>query len=164
MTALVRASVLSGRQGSVILSPPWRTKDLTFRVLYETDWPMPDEPNPYLLTIARRAFTSQDPSLLQISFDSTVLDRYRGAAGFELIRSNTVGRITKQGGWTLDVGIAEGEDTVHACLHDMLNALPENEREHWAQHIVSLPLSRTFLQMRLSPGSCIEDGEVRAWE
>jgi hypothetical protein len=45
-----------------------------------------------------------------------------------------------------------------------MHALPEEEREHWALHIQTLPMSRTFLQMRLSPGSCIDDGEVRDWE
>jgi hypothetical protein len=102
--------------------------------------------------------------LLQLSFNATVLDKYRGAPGFELIRTDTVGRISRQGGWTLDVGISPDEGYVHASLRDVLTGLPEEEREHWAPHLVTLPLSRTFLQMRLSPGSCIGDGDVRDWE
>jgi hypothetical protein len=45
-----------------------------------------------------------------------------------------------------------------------MHALPPDERDHWAMHAVALPLSERFLQMRLSPGSCFDDGEVRPWE
>ena len=123
---------------------------------------MADEPNPYLTQLYRRAFAAQDPALVQISFDDAVLDRYRGEAAYSLIRTDTVGRVKREGGWALDVGIGRG--TIHASLFDLLNALPEKERDHWAQHVVTLPFSRNFLQMRLSPGSCIDDGEVRSWE
>ncbi len=125
---------------------------------------MADEPNPYLMQIYRRAFLAQDPALIQVSFDATVFDRYRGAPGYSLIRTDTVGRIKREGGWTLDVGIGEEGRTVHACLHDLLHVLTEEEREHWAQHVVALPMSRNFLQMRLAAGACIDDGEVRSWE
>jgi hypothetical protein len=111
----------------------------------------------------RRALTGGDPSLLQVSFDVAVLDRYRGAAGYSLIRSDTVGRLQKERVWGIDFGIAEGERAIHACWSD-LAGLPEGEREHWAQHVVALPLSDRFLQMRLSPGACIDDGETREWE
>lgn len=39
----------------------------------------------------------------------------------------------------------------------------EDERDHWAQHVVALPTSRHFLQMRLPPSGGIDDGEVRPW-
>jgi hypothetical protein len=42
--------------------------------------------NPYLALAYRRALTSQDPALVQVSFDIAVLDKYRGAAGFSLMR------------------------------------------------------------------------------
>ena len=125
---------------------------------------MADEANPYLMTVYRRAFQSQDPALIQVGFHIAVLERYRGAAGCSLIRTDTVGRIKREGGWTIDVGIGEEGRTIHAGLHDLLHALPEEEREHWAQHVVALPTSRHFLQMRLAPASCIDDGEVREWE
>jgi len=121
---------------------------------------MPDH-DPYLMQIYKRVLVGQDPALAQISFDERVLDRYRESKAYELIRTNTVGRIRKQGGWSLDVGIGEG--TVHASLHDVMNGLPEEDRAHWAQHVVTLPLSHTFLQMRLVGGACIDDGEVRDW-
>ena len=120
--------------------------------------------NPYLLLAYRRAFQSQDPALVQVSFDIAVLDKYRAAAGYSLIRSDTVGRVKREGGWSIDVGIGEEGRTVHAALGDLIHKLPEPEREHWAQHAVALPMSRMYLQMRLSPGSCFDDGEVRAWD
>jgi len=125
---------------------------------------MPDAPNLYLSLVYRRVLQRQDPALVQVSFDIAVLDKYRGAAGVSLIRTDTVGRIKREGGWSIDLGIGEDGRTVHACLFDLMNALPEQERDHWAQHVVSLPLSERFLQMRLSPGSCFDDGEVRPWE
>ena len=125
---------------------------------------MADESNPYLIQICRRAFAAQDPALFQLSFAAAVLDKYRGAAGYELIRTDTVGRLKREGGWTIDLGIGEEDGIIHACLRDVLHALPEEERDHWAQHVVALPMSRTFLQMRLAGGSCIDDGEVRSWE
>ena len=120
--------------------------------------------NPYLTLAYRRALTSQDPALVQVSFDVAVLEKYRGAAGYSLVRTATVGRVKREGGWTLDLGIGEGGRTVHACLGDLLHNLPDAEREHWAQHAVSLPLSEHFLRMRLTPGACFDDGEVRPWE
>jgi hypothetical protein len=119
--------------------------------------------NPYLALAYRRALTTQNPALVQVSFDSAVLEKYR-APGYSLIRTNTVGRVTRQGGWTLDLGIGEEGRTVHACVGDLLNNLPDAEREHWAQHVVSLPLSANFLAMRLQPNSCFDDGEVRPWD
>ena len=118
--------------------------------------------NPYLMQVYRRAFNSGDPALVQVTFRAAVLDKYRGAPGYELIRTDTVGRIKREGGWSIDLGIAPGEETVHACLYDLLNALPEGERDHWAQH-VAMPASEKFLAMRLAPGSCFDDGEVREW-
>jgi hypothetical protein len=113
--------------------------------------------------LLRRAFAAEDLSTLPVYFQRSVLDRYRGAAGFSLIRSNTVGRVKKEGGWALDFGIAPGEDSIHAFAADLLG-LPPDEREHWAAAAVTLASSKVMLQMRLAPGSCIDDGEIRKWE
>jgi hypothetical protein len=51
---------------------------------------------------------------------------------------------------------------LHVQAAELLR-LPESEREHWAEHALTLPSSRMFLSMRLAPGSCFDDGEVRAW-
>ena len=110
----------------------------------------------------RRALAAGDASPLHLHFDVAVLDRYREAPGFSVIRTDTVGRVSKEGGWALDFGIAPDEDAIHVQAADLLR-LPEPEREHWAMHGVTLPSSRMFLQMRLAPGSCFDDGEVRPW-
>jgi hypothetical protein len=110
----------------------------------------------------RRAFAQQDPKLLQVHFQAEVLDRYRGAAGFSIIRSDTVGRVRKEGDWSLDFGISPNERAVHASWGD-LTSLPEAELEHWAASALPPASSRVFISMRLSPGSCFDDGELRPW-
>jgi len=124
---------------------------------------MQDEANIYLRLLYRRVFASQDAALMQVSFDPSVTDKYRDKPGYSLVRTNSAGRIKREGAWSLDVGIAEG-GTVHASLRDVMNKLPEAEREHWAGHVVALPMSAAFIQMQLQPGSCFDDGELRAWE
>ena len=121
--------------------------------------------SPFYAVLMRRVLASGDPSLLQLSFDAGVLAKYRGAPGFTLMRTETVGRIKKQGGWTLDVGIAPGGGIVHASWGALSMALPESEREHWATHAVpgAGELSEMFLKMQLSPGSCFDDGDLRDW-
>ena len=95
-------------------------------------------------------------------FDQHVLDKYRGQPGWRVIRTNTVGRLTSPAGWSLDFGIAEGEELIHASLND-LQRVPATERQHWAEHLLTPPVSRNFLTMRLAPGSCIDDGDLRDW-
>jgi hypothetical protein len=111
----------------------------------------------------RRSLANGDPSKLPLHFEAAVLDRYRGAAGFSIIRTNSVGRVKKEGGWALDFGIAPDESLVHVTFGDLV-ALPDEERTHWSEFVTSLPSSRMFLQMRLAPGACYDDGEVRKWE
>ena len=111
---------------------------------------------------ARRAFVAGDPALLQLHFGTAVLDRYREGAAFSVIRTDTVGRVRREGSWSLDFGIAIEEDAIHIAWAD-LQHLPEAEREHWAAFAMVLPSSRMFISMRLAPGSCFDDGEVRSW-
>jgi hypothetical protein len=113
-------------------------------------------------TSIKRSLGSGDPQNLQIHFDVAVLERYRENSGYSLVRTNTVGRVRLEGGWSLDFGIAPEEDSIHASVGS-LQPLPEAERSHWASFAISLPVSRIFLQMSLSRGSCFEDGEVRGW-
>jgi hypothetical protein len=110
----------------------------------------------------RRALRAGDPSLVQIAFDRGVLERYRGDARFQIIRTNTAGRVRKEGGWSLDFGIAEGDRLIHASWRDLAHRLPEDERDHWAEHVTGA-VSENFVRMQLSPGSCFDDGEVRPW-
>jgi len=111
----------------------------------------------------RRALAAGDASKLQLHFDVAVLQRYIGAAGYSIIRTNTVGRVKKEGGWALDFGIAPDETVLHAGFGEVA-ALPEDERAHWASCAVAGPSSKMFLQMRLQPGACYDDGEVRSWQ
>lgn len=111
----------------------------------------------------RRALTTGDPALVQLHFAVEVLDRYRQEKAFSIIRTDTVGRVRRQGGWSLDFGIAPGEDAIHVSLGDLVN-LPESEREHWAGFATLPPASSMFISMRLAPGSCFDDGEVRTWD
>ncbi len=117
----------------------------------------------YLKIVYRKALLSGDPSLVQLSFDAAVIDRYRGRAEFQVIRTDSAGRVRKQGAWSIDFGIAEDERTVHASWSALAHALPEDEREHWAAHAADVPVSKNFLRMQLSPGSCFDDGDARAW-
>ena len=96
-------------------------------------------------------------------FDQHVLDKYRGQPGWRVIRTNTVGRVQSPVGWSLDFGIAEGEQLIHATLNDLTQRLPASERQHWAEHVLTPPVSRNFVTMRLAPGSCIDDGDLRNW-
>jgi hypothetical protein len=121
------------------------------------------ESDPFLVALCRRVLVGQQHELAQVTFDAAVLDRYRGQPAYSLIRTDTVGRLRREGGWSLDFGIGPDDRHVHGCLRD-LAALPEEERLHWATHAVLVNSSRNFLQMCLHPGSCIDDGEVRRWD
>jgi hypothetical protein len=109
-----------------------------------------------------RAFGG-DLGAAQLWFDRRVLDRYRHQPGWRVMRTNTVGRVRSPEGWSLDFGIAPGEQLVHASLSDLSQRLPAGERRHWAEHLVTPAASANFLTMRLVPGSCIDDGDLRDW-
>lgn len=118
----------------------------------------------YLRLLTRRALTQNDPALLQVSFEAAVLDRYREGTAFSVIRTDTVGRVKKQGGWSIDFGIVPGDATIHTAWQALAMSLPDAEREHWAEHTAAtLDLSQMFLKMQLTPSACHDDGEVRDW-
>ena|SRR5579872_5327803 len=96
-------------------------------------------------------------------FNQRVLDQYRERHGWRVMRTNTVGRLKSPDGWSLDFGIAPDDELVHATTTELTQRLPAAERQHWAQHVVSPATSRNFLTMRLAPGSCIDDGDLREW-
>ena len=123
---------------------------------------MDEDSNPWTRIIYARAFAAGDPTLVQVRFHAGVLDRYR-ERGLEVKRTDTVGRLKKAGGWSLDFGIGEGDGTVHAALGDILQRLPSQELPHWAEHVAQSDLSENYCKMRLHPGSCIDDGDLRDW-
>ena len=104
-----------------------------------------------------------DLGATQVWFDQRVLDRYRADAGFRVIRTNTVGQLRASARWLLDFGIADDDRLIHASAADLAQRLPAPERQHWVDHLVTPPLSRNFLTMRLGAGACLDDGEVRDW-
>ena len=104
-----------------------------------------------------------DLGAAQVWFDQHVLDRYRALQGWRVMRTNTVGRLRSPEGWSLDFGIGDDEAVVHTSASEISQRLPVGERQHWAQHVVTPAVSRNFLTMRLAPGSCIDDGDLRDW-
>lgn len=123
---------------------------------------MTDESNPWARIIYSRAFAAADSTLVQIRFHAAVLNRYR-EQGLEIKRTDTVGRVKKLGGWSLDFGIGKSDLAIHTGLGTLLQNLPEQELQHWADHVAQSDLSENFCKMRLHPGSCIEDGDLRDW-
>jgi hypothetical protein len=126
-------------------------------------------------SLLRRALTARDGGRLHVRFDAGVVDRYRGMPSAQVMRTRTVGRIAIPGRWTLDFGIVDGEDIaegfaaggageVHVPFQDLVDRLPENEWEHWIAHLAPAPASAAFIQMRMTPSACIDDGETRDWE
>ena len=104
-----------------------------------------------------------DFGAVPVWFDVGVLDRYRALAGWRVMRTNSVGRIQSPEGWSIDFGITPDEDIVHATVADLAQRLPAGERQHWLQHLLAPATSRNFVTMRLVPGSCIDDGDLRTW-
>ncbi|HLI27858.1 MAG TPA: hypothetical protein VKZ60_12345 [Chloroflexota bacterium] len=115
------------------------------------------------LALLYRKVLAGDCGVAQVWFDQRVLDRYRGQAGYRVLRSNSAGRLRAPAGWTLDFGIADGDRLIHAAAADLAQRLPPAERQHWLEHVVTPPVSRVFLTMRLGAGSCVDDGEIRDW-
>ena len=117
---------------------------------------------PQLLLLYRRALAG-NASLSQLWFDQRVLDRYREQTGARVIRTNTAGRVRAAAGWSLDFGISAEDQLIHLSTADLTERVPTAEQAHWLAHAVALPISPTFLTMRLGAGSCMDDGEVRDW-
>ena len=118
--------------------------------------------DPQAVALTLRALGG-DLGVVHLWFTQDVLDRYRGRDGWRVIRTNSVGRIRSGEGWSLDFGIADAGQLIHTSAAELSQRLPAPERQHWAQHVVAPAASRTFLTMRLAPGSCIDDGELREW-
>ena len=124
---------------------------------------MATKPESYTQQLFYKLLERGDLGLAQVWFDAAVLDKYRGSPSFSVVRTDTIGRLSRERVWSLDFGIAVEDTLIHASLKDLLERLPEPERGHWAQHAHIPPASALFLQTRLAPGSCIDDGELRKW-
>ena len=113
--------------------------------------------------LVERAVARGEYGLLTLRFRASVLDRYRERADVRLLRTRSVGRIAVVRGWSIDAGIAPGEEEIEVFASDFAERLPEREREHWLEHLASPPASANFALMRLSGNACIDDGEPSAW-
>ncbi|MDQ3699594.1 MAG: hypothetical protein M3442_01590 [Chloroflexota bacterium] len=103
------------------------------------------------------------PHLAQVWFHAAVLDKYRQAAGYKVIRTASVGRV-RGPQWTLDFGIAgESDSLIHVSAGEIAGRLPEPEQGHWAEHGVGPPASHNYVLMQVTRGACIDDGDVRPW-
>lgn len=116
-----------------------------------------------LRALVERATARGDFGLLTLRFRSSVLDRYRERADARLLRTRSVGRIAIVRGWSIDAGIAPGDEVIEVFASDFAERLPEAERAHWLDHLVAPPSSANFVLMRLSGNACIDDGEAEAW-
>ncbi len=98
--------------------------------------------------------------LAQLVFKVSVLDKYLQNET-PIQRTETVGRV-KAANWSLDFGIAPGEQKIHTTVGLFSSRLPESEREHWLEHLDGSLFSANFLKMQ-SGHSCVDDGGFRAW-
>ena len=112
-------------------------------------------------TVAR-AVSSSDASALPILFSASVLTRYIDG-GAKILRTDTVGRLMQPGKAVIDFGIVEDDTVIHLRFGDIGSLIPESERAHWLDHLVTPSASRPYLQMTLQPGACHDDGELREW-
>jgi hypothetical protein len=99
----------------------------------------------------------------QFFFLSEVLDQYLSDTAYKVIRTDTSGRLSKVGGWSLDFGISgEGDRLIHTAAESFAHRVPKGEHEHWLAFTVSLPVSANFIKGLIRPG-CLDDGPIRKW-
>ncbi len=101
------------------------------------------------------------PELAQIHFDVSILDVYLDKSDVRVSRTRTVGRV-KAPTWSVDFGIAPDEKTIHVTLSQLIQKLPERERETWFNHVCTDRYSENYLKMQGSH-ACIDDGNLRGW-
>jgi hypothetical protein len=102
------------------------------------------ERDPILQDLARRVLETGKFDLVQIWFESAVLDRYRGDPDSRILRTDADDALIH-----MPVATARG--------------IPEGHRAHWLEHVVGLPAGGNFLRMAMTPGACIDDGQARDW-
>ncbi len=106
---------------------------------------------------------SKQADKAQLFFFAEVLNKYCDLADYKLIRTDTSGRISKRGSWSLDFGISgENDSIIHIPVEGFVHRIPETERSHWLGQMALLPVSVNFLKGLIRPG-CIDDGPIRDW-
>jgi hypothetical protein len=100
---------------------------------------------------------------IQLFFSADVLDKYRQTGDFKIIRTDTSGRVSLRGSWSLDFGISGDNDSfIHIPIESFVHRLPDSEHAHWLTYAISLPMSSNFLKGLMRPG-CLDDGSIRNW-
>lgn len=100
---------------------------------------------------------------VQIFYTAEVLTRYLTTNGFKVIRTDTSGRVSRAGAWSVDFGISgDGDSLLHTSVEALAYRIPEAEREHWLNHLVTIPVSANYLKGLIRPG-CLDDGPIRVW-
>ncbi len=113
-------------------------------------------------TVARAA-AAGDAAALPLRFSVRVLDRCLEQSGAKILRTDTVGRLIRPARPVIDFGIVAGGAEIHIRFADLLELIPESERDRWLDHLIAPELSRTLLKMQLAPAACHDDGELREW-
>lgn len=104
----------------------------------------------------------QQANKAQLFFDAAVLNKYRESEKVRLIRTDTTGRVSQQGSWSVDFGISGDDHIIHVSAEAFVLKVPKAEQEHWLDHIITLPVSDNYLKGLIRPG-CIDDGPIRNW-
>ena len=126
---------------------------------------MPADPpsDPVWRRTVARAAANGDAAALPLRFRAGVLERYLERPDNRILRSDTIGRLLRPGKPVLDFGIVADEREIHIRFADLVQIVPEDERDHWLDHLIAPQLSRTLLKMQLTPGACHDDGPLRDW-
>ncbi|MEA2638868.1 MAG: hypothetical protein QOF51_262 [Chloroflexota bacterium] len=109
-----------------------------------------------------RAIESGKFELLQIWFESNVLDRYREDPDSRIMRTDSAGRLRGPGNWMVNFGISSDDAFIHMSAVST-QAIPEGHRQHWLDHLVAPQMGATFVRIVLNPNACIGDGPTRDW-
>ena len=113
-------------------------------------------------TVAR-AVAAGDGAGLPLRLSARVLDRYAAHPDNRILRTDTIGRLLQPGKPTIDFGIVADDREIHIRFGDLLQLIPEDERDHWLDHLIAPEFSQTLLKMQLTPGACHDDGQLRDW-
>ena len=124
---------------------------------------MAEERSSVLQDLVKRVLDTGKYDLMQVWFDSAVLQKYREDPDCRILRSDTAGRLRGPGGWMVNFGISPQDTYIHMSIATALG-ISDREREHWLAHVVSLPVGQNFLRMTLNPNACIGDGDSREWK
>lgn len=114
------------------------------------------------IDLAERALRDGKSDLVQLWFESSVLDPYRADPDCAILRSDSAGRLRGSAGWLVNFGIAPDDQLIHLSFA-ALAVIPESQRTHWLSHLVALPSGENFLRMSVNPNACIDDGPSRPW-